>query len=296
MHASDAGEGTVSPAALVFTALNWSVAQSVTVTGVNDALADGAQPYSIVIGHALSTDASYNGLDAADLAASNTDNDSAGITVTAAAGLTTTEAGGMVTFTVALNSEPTADVVVGLSSSDTSEGTVSPATLTFTAANWSMPQTVTITGVDDALDDGNQSFSIVIAAATSTDMGYAGINPADVMVSNTDNDSAGITVNAAVGLTVTEAAGMGNTATFTVVLNSEPTAAVTVGLSSGDTSEGTVSPASLSFSTANWNVAQTVTVTGVDDALDDGNVSFSIVTAAATSTDLAVFGGERRRR
>ena len=196
----------------------------------------------------------------------------------------------MVTFTVALNSEPTADVVLGLSSSDTGEGTVSPSALTFTAANWSTAQTVTVTGVDDALDDGNQSFSIVIAAATSTDTGYAGINPADVTVTNTDNDSAGITVNAAVGLTVTEAAGMGNTATFTVVLNAQPTAAVTVGLTSGDTSEGTVSPASLSFSTANWNVAQTVTVTGVDDALDDGDVSFSIVTAAATSSRRRIRG------
>ena len=36
-----------------------------TVTGVNDALADGDQPYSIVIGHALSADASYNGLNPA---------------------------------------------------------------------------------------------------------------------------------------------------------------------------------------------------------------------------------------
>ena len=41
---------------------------------------------------------------------------------------------------------------------------------------------------------------------------------------------------------------------------------MTIALSSSDTTEGTVSPASLIFTTANWNVAQTVTVTGVDDA------------------------------
>ena len=51
-------------------------------------------------------------------------------------------------------------------------------------------------------------------------------------------------------------------------------------LSSSDTTEGTVGPASLTFTTANWNMAQTVTVTGVDDAVVDGDVAYTIVTAA----------------
>src|SRR5438132_1506095 len=75
------------------------------------------------------------------------------------------------------------------------------------------------------------------------------------------------------------------TATFTIVLNSKPTAPVTIGLSSNDTTEGTVSPASVIFTPANWNVARTVTVTGVNDAIDDGDIAYSIVTAAATSAD-----------
>ena len=52
----------------------------------------------------------------------NTDNDTAGITVTPTSGLTTTEAGGTATFTVVLNTQPTADVTIGLTSSDTTEG------------------------------------------------------------------------------------------------------------------------------------------------------------------------------
>ena len=70
-----------------------------------------------------------------------------------------------------------------------------------------------------------------------------------------------------------------------MVLNAEPTADVTVGLSSSDATEGTVLPASLTFTSANWNTAQTVTVTGVNDDLDDDDIAFSIVTAAATSAD-----------
>ena len=80
-------------------------------------------------------------------------------------GLVTTEAGGNATFTVVLNTQPVADVTIGLSSSDTGEGTVSPNSLTFTSGNWSSVQTVTVTGVDDAIGDGNQSYTIVTAAA-----------------------------------------------------------------------------------------------------------------------------------
>ena len=80
-----------------------------------------------------------------------------------------------------------------------------PATLTFTAANWNTAQTVTVTGVDDAVDDGDQSYTIVTAAATSGDANYNGLNAADVSVTTTDNDAAGITVSPTSGLTTTEA-------------------------------------------------------------------------------------------
>ena len=92
---------------------------------------------------------------------------------------------------------------------------MSPASLTFTTANWNTAQTVTVTGVDDGLDDGDIAYSIVTAAATSSDGNYNGMNPSDVSVTNTDNDASGITVTPTSGLTTTEA---GGTATFTVVL------------------------------------------------------------------------------
>ena len=192
-----------------------------------------------------------------------------------------------------LTSQPTADVTIALSSSDATEGAVAPASLTFTSANWNTAQTVTVTGANDDLDDGDVAYTIVTAAATSADAIYNGINAADVAVTNTDNDAAGITVTPTSGLTTTEALG---TATFTVVLTSQPTADVTIGLSPSDPTEGTVSSPSLTFTTANWNTPQTVTVTGADDVLDDGNVAYTIVTAAANSADLIYNGINARRR
>src|SRR6185503_17312270 len=175
-------------------------------------------------------------------------------------GLTTTEAGGTASLTVKLTSQPTADVTLGLSSSNAAEGTVSPASLTFTSANWNTAQTVTLTGVDDFVDDGDIAYTIVTAPASSADSNYSGLNPANVSATNNDDDAAGFTITPLTGLTTTEA---GGTASFTVKLTSQPTADVTLGLSSSNAAEGTVSPASLTFTSANWNTAQTVTLTGV---------------------------------
>src|SRR5437762_220642 len=282
LTSNDLTEGTVAPASVTFTSGNWNTAQTVTVTGVDDFGVDGAVAYTIVTAAATSTDRDYSGRNAADVGVTNTDDDTPGITVTPTSGLTTTESGGTATFTIVLNTQPTANVTVGLSSSDPTEGTVAPASLTFTPANWNTAQTVTVTGVDESVDGGAVAYTIVTAAATSTDGVYNGFNPADVAVTNTDDDIPGITVAPTSGLSTTEA---GGTATFTVVLDTQPTANVTIGLSSSDASEGTVAPASLTFTPGNWNTAQTVTVTGVDDFGVDGAVPYTIVTAAATSTD-----------
>ncbi|CAD5953597.1 DUF4347 domain-containing protein [Planktothrix agardhii] len=249
----------------------------VTITVNNDLLAEGTETATLTIsnpstGIALGTTTNQ----------SVTINDNPGITVTPTTGLTTTEAGGTANFTVVLNSQPTADVTIPLTSSNTAEGTVNQSSLTFTSANWNVAQTVTVTGIDDSVDDGDIAYNIVTVAATSTDSNYSGVNASDVAVTNTDNDTKGITVTPTTGLTTTEAGGK---ATFTVVLNSQPTADVTIPLTSSNTAEGTIDKTSLTFTTANWNTPQTVTVTGVDDLIDDGDIAYNIVTATATSTD-----------
>ena len=72
---------------------------------------------------------------------------SAGISATPTSRTVITgEDGRQTSFAVELQTQPTADVVVAISSSDTTEGTVSTSSLTFTPANWNVPQTVTVTG------------------------------------------------------------------------------------------------------------------------------------------------------
>ena len=110
-----------------------------------------------------------------------------GFTISTISG-NTTEAGGIVNFTVKLASKPTANVTIGVSSSDTTEGTVSPSSLTFTPVNWDTTQEVSLTGVDDSIIDGNQSYTIILAAAVSDDSDYNDLDPNDVTAINENNE------------------------------------------------------------------------------------------------------------
>ncbi|MDM8528045.1 FG-GAP-like repeat-containing protein [Anaerolineales bacterium HSG24] len=280
LSSSDSGEGSVSPMSVAFSPNNWNIAQTVTVTGVDDMVTDGDQTYTIKTGSSSSTDSNYNNLDPADVTVINMDNDTSGITVSEISG-DTGEDGTSATFTIKLNTKPTAEVTIPLSSSDSGEGTVSPMSVTFSPNNWSIAQTVTVIGVDDNLTDGNQTYTIQTGNSSSTDSSYNDLDSADVTVINVDNDSPGITVSKISGDTGED----GTTATFTIKLNTEPTAEVTISLSSSDSGEGTVSPMSVTFSPNNWSIAQTVTVTGVDDNLVDGNQTYTIQTGKSSSTD-----------
>ncbi len=280
LSSSDSTEGSVSPASLLFTSSNWNTAQTVTVTGIDDSTIDGNKSYLILLGIASSSDSNYSGLDPSDVSVTNTDDETAGFTISTITD-NTTESGGSTFFTFKLNSQPNANVTIAVSSSDTTEGTVSPSSLVFTSSNWSTTQSVIITGVDDSLDDGNQSYTVLLGAASSSDSNYNSLNPTDISLTNVDDETAGFTISSISGVT-TE---YGGTSTFTIKLNSQPTADVSIAVSSSDTTEGTVSTASLTFTTTNWSTTQTVTVTGVNDSAVDGNQSYTIVLAAASSSD-----------
>ncbi len=117
--------------------------------------------------------------------------DHPGILVSPTSGLTTSESGGTASFTVVLTSAPTADVVINVASLNTAEGVVNVSQLRFTSANWNIAQTVVVTGVDDAVRDGNQSYTVVLSPAQSSDPSYNGVDPADVQLVNQDNDKRG---------------------------------------------------------------------------------------------------------
>ena len=296
IHTSNADEGMLLIDSINFTPENWAVPQSVSILGVDDAVVDGDVEYMIITDPAVSDDAGYNGIDASDITLVNLDNDEPsgtplpsqpGVILDPTTGLITTEDGGSTEVMVMLNTMPGGDVTIQVTSSDTGEGIITPATMTFTSANWDSSQPLTITGVDDGVLDGDVMYHINITT-TSSDPDYNNLIITPLSVTNHDNDvappppapTAGISISPTTGHITSES---GTMTSFTVVLDSQPSNRVTIDLSSSDSTEGTVNPARLIFTTTNWNMPQTVNVTGVDDIEVDGNIIYTIELSVASN-------------
>ena len=125
--------------------------------------------------------------------------------------VTTSEVGATDTFDVVLNQEPTADVVVDLTKTQApDEFNLDLNQLTFTSTNWDQPQTVTVSGIDDGIQDGDAPYQITVAINDALsddlfdavgDVNIAGIN-FDDETTDPDDIEAGIYIltNKASGL------------------------------------------------------------------------------------------------
>lgn len=100
-------------------------------------------------------------------------------------GLVTTRNSGTATFTAVLTAQPTASVTMNLSSSNADAGVVNPASVTFTTANWNVPQAITVTGVNDG-GGRDVPYTIVTSGTSSADPNYVGKVVLDVNVTNTN--------------------------------------------------------------------------------------------------------------
>ena len=166
------------------------------------------------------------------------------------------EKGGTYSYGVELATRPTGTVYVAVSSSDVSAATVDQSTLRFRPDEWDMPQMVEVTGVLDSTRGDRR----VTITHTPSGGGYGSGQRESVTVTVREDDTPGLRMTPP-ELTVVEDA----TATYTVELNTAPEGTVTVAIVSRNPGVATVAPASLSFTTTNWDTPQQITVTGTDD-------------------------------
>ncbi len=117
------------------------------------------------------------------------------VLVTPPAEPATTEPGGTVEFPIVLGGRPRADVTLQVTSSNPAEGMVTAGgELTFTVADWDVPQTVTVTGQDDGIADGHIGYVVQVASFASADPDYAALAPVAVALTNTDDDLFDLTI------------------------------------------------------------------------------------------------------
>ena len=217
-----------------------------------------------------------------------TDDDTAGVTVSAANPLTVDE-DGTATYTVVLDSQPTTDVTVSASSDDTGAATVSPASHTFTPSEWSTPLTFTVSGLAD--DDTNDESVAVSHRIDSADWRYTLVlvNPVTVSVSDTTPEQQGPPNRApAVSSAIGDATMVSESGTHQVslagVFSDADSDALTVTAASGNEAVSTVSVtadyASLTV-TARSRGTAVITVTADDGRGGTVSNEFTVTVKAA---------------
>ena len=135
----------------------------------------------------------------------------------------------------------------------TDYGTVGSQTLTISAGAISATKTFTLSPTADDLDEDDETLTI--------DGSVTGLSVTATTVTIADDDTAGVTVSPT-SLSISE----GNSSSYTVVLTSKPSGAVTVTPSRTGSTDVTVNTTPLTFTTGNWSTAQTVTVQTAQDA------------------------------
>jgi hypothetical protein len=175
-----------SPLTLTFMPSNFSTAQTVTVKGANSG-AVASIPYSIT-GTISTTDPGYSNSAFPSVSVTNL---GSGIVVTAAPPLITDEIGSLhPIFTVALKTAPTQDVLLPIVSSNANQGQPSPSLLLFNSGNFNVPQTVTLTGVNDNTQSiGDVNYVIHVGPAYSQDNTYNNLTALDIPCTNLDDDA-----------------------------------------------------------------------------------------------------------
>ncbi len=256
---------TVSSATLAFTAATYNQPQTVTIAGIDDA--DAVMSTSTLTLAAM-------GVAPTAVPVSVTDDDALNLDV-ALASATIGEAG-TTTLAIKLTAAPSATTTVTIASSDAGAATVTPATLTFTAANHSEPQIVTVSGVNDA-DAADETVTVTASSTMPTTLA-----PVSAAITVEDDDTLAI-YRSGPGVLLPE----GGTAVFQVKLTAQPISPVTVTVVSADTGAASVSPPTLSFNAGNWNTLQPVTVSGVQDVdLASESVSIDLIAGGLGSSSV----------
>ena len=272
----DAGAATIDGGPLVFATTTWDTAQTVTARAADD---DDAADESVAL-FATSTTATaseYSGV-AARLTAA-VDDDETRAVVLSAATLSVPEADSA-TYTARLSAQPVGgNVAVAITGAGDGIAT-SPTSLTFTPSNWNTPQTVRASAANDA-NGINESVTLTHTAIGAD---YGGAATARIVVTATDDDAPSLRV-APTSLTLAE----GARATYTVRLNAQPAAQVTVTVGgttaavAADTDGGAPgAQTTMTFSNSTWSTPQTVTVSAPTD--DDATNATTTLTHAVTGT------------
>ena len=260
-----------------FTTNNWQVTQTVGVTALDNG-EGGEADRTFTVTHST-TNYADDDIGEQQFTVTVVDDDVVGVLVSASA--LSVDEGEFTTYTVMLGDIPSADVTITPAvAPDGGDVTLTPSgALVFTDATWNTAQVVTVAAAHDTARDtgeggaNNDDSANISHTAVSAGDDYNGASVGSVAVTVADDDVADVIAGGALFTADDKRVLEGDSASsliYTIVLNSLPAADVVITPSASLSDELTL-PDALTFTDANWNVRQTVSITaapGRDDSLE----------------------------
>ena len=237
--------------------------QTLTVTIINDTVdEEEEETFTVTLSNAVNA-----GIEDASATGTITDDDLPAVRVSFDQSSYTVDEGDTVPVKVTLNEDPERTVTVPLTAAN-QDGASSadysgvPASVTFNSGE--TVKEITFAAAQDTIDDDGESVKLAFGNLLPAGVS-AGVTD-ETVVLITDDDIAGVTVHPT-SVTIEE----GDSAAYTVVLDSEPTGSVTVTVNAPANTDVTAEPASLTFTVDDWDTPQEVTVAVAQDgdAADD---------------------------
>ncbi|MBL9115743.1 MAG: DUF1800 family protein [Verrucomicrobiaceae bacterium] len=226
---------TVTPSTLTFIPGatgpgTFNVAQTVTVRAVDDNVIEPVFNWGQVTASVSSADPIFDAKVVTPVNSTVYDNDGHRITVSPSGGSTIVKELNATsdTYSIVLSHPPAAAVNVSISPD--SQVTTDVTSLAFDNTNWNVPQTVTVTAVDDANVETTNHAGLVSHVVTSADPMYNGASVAGVNVQVWDNDSPGVDVSHTDGSTTITEGGSPDTLVFKLTQPPAPGTSVTITL------------------------------------------------------------------
>jgi len=194
------------------------------------------------------------------------------------------EDGSQDNFIVFLNRQPQIQAVFTITSSDPEEVRVLNPEIIFTPENINLAQFVYLEGVDDDIQDGNQTSTITIQVdPTRSDAMFASLPAKSFSCITLDNDNIPriivLETNASTQVDESESED-----TVFVSLGTAPTNEVNINVGVEDLTEVSVNPSNLTFTSNNWFVPQSIMINGVDDDLVDGSQKTNLIFSVSPNT------------
>lgn len=261
---------TASPLRLDFTPDDWDEPRVVLVSGVDDPAVDGDETSELVVAvDAAASDSAFHGIPPKALQIVTLDDDRPGLVITESGqGTRVTEDGTDDTLTAALAAQPLTEVVLTVSSDRPGEASAIPSVLTFTPTDWSTPQVITVSAIDDPDVDGDRTSTVVVRVDEGrSDAAFHGLVDS-IEVTTEDDDAAGLLVVESSGGTVVSEGGVADE--LEVSLTARPAGPVVLEVVTDDPAEVAVTPTRVTFTRSGWATPQVVTVVGVQDGIADG--------------------------